>query len=44
MDSSLLEVLHDCSDEDLFAIAHSVDVQLDGVSQVLVNQEWAVGC
>jgi len=37
VDAGLLEVFHDCADEHPLAVAHCVHVQLDGVSQVLVD-------
>ena len=42
MHARLLDVLHDASDVNLAAVANRVDVDLDGVLQVVVEQHWIV--
>ena len=39
MNACLLDVLHDAGDEGVLAVAQAIDIDLDGVSEVAVDQE-----
>jgi len=43
MDAGALDVLHDAADHDVAAVAHGVDVDLDGVLEEPVDEERPVG-
>ena len=43
MDAGFLDVLHDAGDEDVLAVGEAVDIDFDGVGQIAVEQQRALG-
>ena len=41
MDPGFLDMLHDPGDIDLGAVGDGVDIDLDGILQIAVDQDWA---
>ncbi len=39
MDAGLLDMLHDAGDVDVVAVGDGVDIDLDGIGQVLVDEQ-----
>ena len=40
MDAGFFDVFHDAGDEDVGAVTQAVDIDLDGIAQVAVEQQW----
>jgi hypothetical protein len=43
MDTGKLDLVHDARDDDILAVSHGVDVELEGIFQETVDQHRMVG-